>query len=56
MPMAKPSTGEPYFRIFLDDGVLRPGEEIVRTLRFDRPASGGRLQYRLKLLSGQGNP
>ena len=50
------STGEPYMRIFLDDGVLRPGQEIVQTLRFDRPAGGGRMQYRLKLLSGQGNP
>jgi cytochrome c peroxidase len=48
------STGQPYLRVFLRDGVLRPGESIVRTLRFRGSAPAPR--YTLKLLSGQGNP
>ena len=50
------SAGEPYVRIFLNRGVLRPRQEVGQALRFARPAGGGRLQYRLKLLSGQGDP
>ena len=50
------STGDPYLRVFLDAGVLPPGERISQTLQFERPAGGSQLRYRLRLLSGQGNP
>jgi hypothetical protein len=50
--------GDPYIRVFLPDGVLQPGRNIVQTLIFKRP--GGEkappVSYSLKLLSGQGNP
>ena len=51
------SAGDPYLRVFLNDGVLRPGQSIVRTLeiktnRPNLPPAG----YTLTLLSGQGNP
>jgi hypothetical protein len=49
--------GDPYLRIFLRDGVLLPGQSIVRKLviktqRPHLPPAG----YTLTLLSGQGNP
>jgi Di-haem cytochrome c peroxidase len=49
------SSGDPYIREFLPDGVLLPGQSIVEGLRFKlHPhASGG---YTLTLLSGQGTP
>lgn len=50
------TAGDPYLRVFLDDGVLPPGGQIEQVLRFERPAGAGRLTYRLKLLSGQGEP
>ncbi len=50
------SAGEPYIRVLLNDGILPPGRQISQTLRFERPARGGQLNYRLKLLSGQGSP
>jgi hypothetical protein len=49
-------TGDPYLRVFLTDGVLLPGQSIVRTLQFKRHSNGPRLPYSLVLLSGQGNP
>jgi cytochrome c peroxidase len=50
------STGDPYVRVFLDAGVLPPGRRIAQTLRFAPVPGGGQVRYRVKLLSGQGNP
>jgi hypothetical protein len=52
----KTSSGEPYVRVFLANGVLEPGQSIVQTLLFERPRSAAPLNYSLKLLSGQGTP
>jgi cytochrome c peroxidase len=49
-------TGEPYLRLFLDDGVLQPGQSAYAVLLFTRPANVTQLNYRLELLSGQGRP
>jgi len=52
------SSGDPYIRVFLRDGVLQPDQSIVQTLVFRR--RGGNnvppVDYSLDLLSGQGNP
>jgi hypothetical protein len=50
-------SGDPYLRIFLRNGVLNPGQSIVRKLviNSDRPNLPP-LPYTLKMLSGQGNP
>jgi hypothetical protein len=50
------SAGNPYLRVFLPDGVLLPGQSIVRTLRFKREPHAPPLRFTLALLSGQGNP
>jgi len=50
------TTGEPYRRVFLSDGVLAPGQSIVERLRFRRRSDAPRVTYTLALLSGQGNP
>jgi hypothetical protein len=50
------SEGEPYLRVFLDDGVLLPSRSIVESLMFERPSDAPTVSYTLKLLSGQGNP
>jgi len=53
------STGDPYLTVFLRNGVLRPGQSIVRSLVFKRQsaeAPKAPAQYSLGLLSGQGNP
>ena len=50
------SGGDPYQRVFLSDGVLLPGQSIVRTLQFTRQGHGPRVNYSLLLLSGQGKP
>jgi cytochrome c peroxidase len=50
------STGDPYLRVFLRNGVLLPGQSIVRTLRFNRHSQAPPVSYTLRLLSGQGNP
>ena len=50
------STGDPYLREFLPDGVLSPGQSLVATLRFKQHAQAPPVSYTLKLLSGQGNP
>jgi len=51
-------SGDPYIRVFLPDGALQPGQNIVQTLLFKR--KGGKkappVNYSLDLLSGQGNP
>jgi cytochrome c peroxidase len=63
--------GDPYLRVFLPDGELKPGQTTVQTLRFHRGRRHdgttareedlrGRpdqpLRYSLRLLSGQGKP
>jgi Di-haem cytochrome c peroxidase len=50
------STGDPYRRVFLADGVLKPGQSIVRSLLIKRHSHDRRQNYSLTLLSGQGNP
>jgi hypothetical protein len=50
------STGEPYLRVFLRDGVLMPGASTEQTLHFKRLQGSAPLRYSLDLLSGQGNP
>ena len=50
------STGDPFLRVFLPDGVLLPGQSIVETLVFQRRSHAPPVSYTLKLLSGQGNP
>jgi cytochrome c peroxidase len=50
------STGAPYLRVFLPNGVLLPGQSTVHTLRFKRPDESQPTKYQLTLLSGQGNP
>ena len=48
--------GEPYLRVYLPAGVLRPGDSITRTLDFGAGREPESVRYTLKLLSGQGNP
>jgi cytochrome c peroxidase len=55
------STGDPYIRVFLPDGVLQPDQNISQALIFTRkplgpPFPAGPVPVTLKLLSGQGNP
>jgi hypothetical protein len=51
------STGDPYLRTFLPNGVLQPGQSIVVTLLFKQHRTDApRVRYSLGLLSGQGNP
>jgi Di-haem cytochrome c peroxidase len=50
------STGEPYVRLFLNQGVLEPGKSTFVALFFQRPTNVPRANYRLELLSGQGTP
>jgi cytochrome c peroxidase len=64
------SSGDPYLRVFLEDGVLEPGQDLRRHLQLERHGGhhnghhdghhdgrhGSRIHYTLKLLSGQGNP
>jgi Di-haem cytochrome c peroxidase len=52
----KTSSGDAYLRVFLPNGVLAPGQSIVKSLRFEREAHGPPVTYTLTLLSGQGNP
>lgn len=42
-------------RVFLEDGVLLPGQSITRTFEFERPRRTAG-SYRITALSGQGNP
>ena len=50
------STGDPYLRVFLPNGVLLPGQSIVARLLFRRQPELPTVSYSLTLLSGQGNP
>lgn len=50
------TTGEPYLREFLRDGVLLPGRSLTVELEFEKPRRSPRASYELVLLSGQGNP
>jgi cytochrome c peroxidase len=51
-----PAPGDPYHRVFLPEGVLLPGQSIVRELLFRRERHAPAVQYTLTLLSGQGTP
>jgi cytochrome c peroxidase len=46
--------GEPYYRIYLPNGVLNPGQSTSLTVT--RTGGGASTSYTLKLLSGQGKP
>lgn len=48
--------GEAYRRVFLDNGVIMPGQSIVVSLNFRRDRADPELNYSLNLLSGQGTP
>lgn len=50
------STGDPYLRVILPDGVLLPGQSIVTRLLFRQQPQLPPVTYGLTLLSGQGNP
>jgi cytochrome c peroxidase len=50
------STGVPYLRVFLPEGILLPGQSIVTRLLFRQQPQLPAVSYRLTLLSGQGNP
>jgi hypothetical protein len=52
------SSGNPYLRVFLPtNGVLNPGQSIVRQLIFDKGQPGSKpVSFTLDFLSGQGNP
>ncbi|MFN8493032.1 MAG: cytochrome c peroxidase [Caldilineaceae bacterium] len=52
----KTTSGDPYLRVFLSDGVLNPGQSIVKEFVFERKPGGPPVSYTLKFLSGQGNP
>jgi hypothetical protein len=47
------TNGEPYFRVFLPEGVLSPGQSIGLNVVRVGGSSGS---YTFKLLSGQGKP
>jgi hypothetical protein len=48
----KTTAGEPYYRMFLPDGVLNPGQSISRTVV--RTGGGSSSSYMFQLKSGQG--
>jgi len=48
--------GDPYLRVFLNDGVLMPGQSLTRTFLLEKPHHSARATYGLVALSGQGNP
>jgi len=50
------SSGDPYLRVFLPDGVLLPGESISVRLVFKRRRNVPQASYTLTFLSGQGKP
>lgn len=50
------SSGDPYLRVFLADGVLQPSQSIVESLLFERQPQAPPVNYTLTFLSGQGNP
>ena len=48
--------GKPYLRLFLREGVLKPGEQISQRLIFSGTGEPQMPSYELELLSGQGTP
>ena len=52
----KTAEGNPYRRIFLQDGMLKPTQSINVDLQFNKRDRKAPAAYTLKLLSGQGNP
>ena len=48
--------GDPYLRLFLNEGVLQPGQSAYAVFSFTRPRDVARMNYRLEMLSGQGKP
>jgi hypothetical protein len=50
------SAGDPYLRVFLPNGVLQPGQDVVVSLLFKRESNAPPVSYTLRLLSGQGTP
>jgi cytochrome c peroxidase len=50
------SSGAPYLRAFLKEGVLLPGESTEHTLHLKLPHGDKPVHYGLDLRSGQGNP
>jgi hypothetical protein len=48
------TTGKPYYRMFLPDGVLSPGQSISTTVV--RTGGGSSNSYTFQLMSGQGKP
>ncbi len=55
------SSGDAYIRVFLPEGVLKPGQSISQTLVFTKqppgpPPAAGSIPVTLTFLSGQGNP
>ena len=50
------SAGEPFLRVFLEDGILPPGHSIDVTLRFRREPNAPPVSFTPFLLSGQGTP
>jgi hypothetical protein len=50
------SSGDPYLRVFLPNGVLQPGQSITEDLIFVGTPNGPPVSYTLDFLSGQGNP
>lgn len=55
-PSGFTSGGDPYLREFLSEGVLLPGQAIVVPVTVSRGSHGPAIDYRLKVLSGQGAP
>jgi hypothetical protein len=51
-------SGDPYIRVFLPNGVLEPGQNIVQAFMFRRRGGSNAppVSYALDVLSGQGNP
>jgi len=48
--------GDPYLRLFLPDGILRPGQSVVTRLLFKQQPQNPTVIYGFTFLSGQGNP
>jgi len=48
--------GAPYRRVFLPDGVLRPGQKITQAFVFSGAGRPRTPAYSIRLLSGQGTP
>lgn len=48
--------GDPFRRLFLNDGVIMPGQTITAALEFRLERNDSPVRYTLGLLSGQGRP